>query len=131
MEKGNLEKVILSTIAGVASGVALGFLFAPDKGKNTREKISQKGNDYLKSISKEIDELRENLNKRADMAKEDISELNKEAKSKGEEILKRAKKKASYDEWTKDELYERAKEAEINRYSTMNKDELIEALRRI
>ncbi|KNG92534.1 DUF7218 family protein [Pseudaestuariivita atlantica] len=34
-----------------------------------------------------------------------------------------------YEEWTKDELYERAQELEIDGRSDMSKDELIEALR--
>lgn len=35
----------------------------------------------------------------------------------------------SYEEWTKDELYERAQELDIDGRSDMSKDELIEALR--
>ncbi len=35
----------------------------------------------------------------------------------------------SYDDWTKDELEDRAKEIGIDGYSEMNKDELIDALR--
>jgi hypothetical protein len=35
----------------------------------------------------------------------------------------------SYEEWTKDELEDRAKEIGIDGYSNMNKDELIDALR--
>ena len=34
-----------------------------------------------------------------------------------------------YDEWTKDELYERAQELEVDGRSDMTKDELIDALR--
>lgn len=34
-----------------------------------------------------------------------------------------------YDEWTKDQLYERAQELEIDGRSDMSKDELIAALR--
>ena len=34
-----------------------------------------------------------------------------------------------YDEWSKDELYERAQELDIDGRSDMTKDELIEALR--
>ncbi len=35
----------------------------------------------------------------------------------------------SYEEWTKDELEERARELDVEGRSTMTKDELIEALR--
>lgn len=34
-----------------------------------------------------------------------------------------------YEEWTKDELYDRAKELDVDGRSTMTKDELIDALR--
>ncbi|UJA19303.1 Rho termination factor [Thermoleophilia bacterium SCSIO 60948] len=42
---------------------------------------------------------------------------------------KRGGSSPPYDEWTKDELAERAKEIGIEGRSDMNKDELIEALR--
>ncbi len=38
-------------------------------------------------------------------------------------------KSPPYEEWTKDELYERAKELDIDGRSTMSKDELMDALR--
>ncbi|MEM0900064.1 MAG: Rho termination factor N-terminal domain-containing protein [Pseudomonadota bacterium] len=38
-------------------------------------------------------------------------------------------KAAAYEEWTKDALYDRAKELDIEGRSDMSKDELIEALR--
>lgn len=42
---------------------------------------------------------------------------------------RRGGKSPSYDEWTKDELYDRAKEIGIEGRSSMNKRELIKALR--
>ena len=42
---------------------------------------------------------------------------------------KKGGKSPSYDEWTRDELYERAKELDIEGRSDMTKDELIAALR--
>ena len=42
---------------------------------------------------------------------------------------KRGGKSPPYEEWTKDELYDRAQELDIDGRSDMTKDELIEALR--
>lgn len=130
MKKDNTTKMILATLTGVASGAILGMLLAPDKGSATRKKLSKTGDDYLKSLKKDIEELRKYLNKRAESTKNEIDQLSKDAKKRGNDVLAKAKKLTSYDEWTKEELYERAKEAQIDGYSKMNKDELIEALRR-
>lgn len=42
---------------------------------------------------------------------------------------KKGGKSSPYEEWTKDELYERAQELDIDGRSDMDKDELITALR--
>ena len=44
-------------------------------------------------------------------------------------VGKRGGKSDAYEDWTKEELYERAQELEIEGRSEMTKDELIEALR--
>lgn len=44
-------------------------------------------------------------------------------------VGKRGGKSDAYEDWTKEELYERAQELEIEGRSAMSKDELIEALR--
>ena len=49
------------------------------------------------------------------------------ANSKG--ASKRGGKADAYEEWTREELYERAKELDIDRRSKMSKNELIDALR--
>ncbi len=129
MENSKFDKVLIATLSGMAGGVILGLLFAPDKGTKTREKLSQKGDEYLKSIKNDITEIRAFLQKRAEATKKEFDELSEQTKNKSEQVLKKAKKLTSFDEWTKEELYDRAKKEEIDGYSQMNKDELIAALR--
>ena len=43
----NSGKAILSILAAAAAGTAVGILFAPDSGTNTRKKITKKGNHLL------------------------------------------------------------------------------------
>ncbi|TWR29683.1 YtxH domain-containing protein [Mucilaginibacter pallidiroseus] len=49
-------KVIVALLAGVAAGAALGILFAPDSGTETRDKLS----DSLKKLSDTIKETAAN-----------------------------------------------------------------------
>jgi gas vesicle protein len=121
--------LILATVTSAISGVIIGILLAPDKGSKTRKKISEEGDEYLRSLKGSIEDMRQYLDKRAEETKEDIGDIRDNAKRKGEDILEKAKKATSYDEWTKDELYELAKESSIEGYSQMNKSELLEAVK--
>ena len=51
------------------------------------------------------------------------------ANSDREETAEKGGESPPYEEWTKDELYDRAQELDIDGRSDMTKDELIEALR--
>ena len=51
------------------------------------------------------------------------------AKAAGEDVSRKGGKAEAYDDWTKDELEERAREIGIEGRSEMTKDELIDALR--
>ncbi len=52
MTKG---KALLGVLAGVAAGAALGILFAPDKGENTRKNLSKKGEDLADAVNDKIE----------------------------------------------------------------------------
>lgn len=54
---------------------------------------------------------------------------NASAKESRSEVGRRGGRSGSYEDWTVDKLRDRARELEIEGRSTMNKDELIRALR--
>ena len=61
MSKG-ISKQIIAMFAGFAAGVAVGLLFAPDKGTVTRKKLKKNflefAGDLEKSLSDNLDDLK-------------------------------------------------------------------------
>ncbi|MCD0487228.1 YtxH domain-containing protein [Pedobacter sp. MC2016-14] len=52
------SKVLIGLLAGLAAGAALGLLFAPDKGTETRDRLSQSLKDLGETIKdKAVDEI--------------------------------------------------------------------------
>ena len=75
-------KVLLGMIAGVAIGAALGVLFAPDKGWNTRKRIAKKGEDLADDLKEKFDEFLDNITEKVDEVKEEVADFSEKAKSK-------------------------------------------------
>jgi gas vesicle protein len=88
MSKG---KVLLGLLAGVAVGAALGILFAPDKGWNTRKRISKKAEDLTNDLREKFDEFIDMVSVKVDEVKSKVSDISDKAKEKAEEVKKEAR----------------------------------------
>ncbi|HNW53585.1 MAG TPA: YtxH domain-containing protein [Bacteroidales bacterium] len=76
MSKGN---VVIGALAGVAVGALLGILFAPDKGTETRRKISSKGKEAAEDLKDKFNDFVDEVSSRFDKRKkETVAEENAE-----------------------------------------------------
>lgn len=80
-------KILLGTLAGVAIGAAVGILLAPDKGSETRKKISRKGNEYKDGLKEKFDGLKDKYNSAVDGVTNKLESFS----SRGEEVAEHGK----------------------------------------
>jgi gas vesicle protein len=57
----NNKNVFWGVLAGLAAGTVLGILFAPAKGSETRQKISDTGNEFAENLKKRFDRAVDDL----------------------------------------------------------------------
>ncbi|MCS7019585.1 MAG: YtxH domain-containing protein [Cytophagales bacterium] len=79
----NTGKTLLGFIAGAAAGMVVGMLFAPDKGINTRDKLSYRLDKYLDALKELLEALKEKKDEPINTAKADgqrvVGDILKEA----------------------------------------------------
>ncbi len=63
-------KLITGLVSGAAVGAAIGLLFAPKKGADTRKKITETGDSYLKDAKGKFNTMADNLNQKVESLKE-------------------------------------------------------------
>lgn len=74
-------KILVGVLAGLAAGTLLGVLFAPDKGSETRKKISNKSSDAIDELKDKFDAEKEEAGNLLQKGKKKMDEFNKDGKS--------------------------------------------------
>ncbi|MBK9637063.1 MAG: YtxH domain-containing protein [Bacteroidetes bacterium] len=81
-------KIVLGVLAGLAAGAVLGILLAPDKGSNTRKKITGKGSKYMDDIKEKLNDVYHSILDKSDSLVDNGEEMVNKAKSKTEDFRK-------------------------------------------
>ncbi len=77
----NTGKLMGAIMIGAAIGGALGILFAPDKGSETRKKISKKGNDLTGAVKEKFDAIVDKFKKEVEEVKDQANDFAENGKS--------------------------------------------------
>lgn len=85
------SKVLVGFLAGAAVGALAGILFAPDKGSNTRKKISSKTGDITDSVKNSFSDFIDGVKETYAGAKEEVEEFGDKAKGKMNNLKNEAK----------------------------------------
>ena len=80
----NTGKILAALLIGAVAGTALGVLFAPDKGSETRKKMAGKASELG-------DELKEQFNK----SKQAVNDIKERVRNKVEEVKNSAQSHAN------------------------------------
>ena len=81
------SNTLFAFAVGAGVGAALGILFAPDTGANTRDKLSFKLSKYKKELEDLINELVEGKETHFNEAKSEGKRVISETKNKAEDLL--------------------------------------------
>lgn len=82
----NAGKMILSIAVGVAAGAVIGVLLAPDKGSETRRKITDRSNEYADGLKNKFNDFVESMLDKFDSVKTEAENLAHKGMNKAEEI---------------------------------------------
>ena len=84
----NTGQLMGAILIGAAIGGALGILFAPDKGSETRKKISTKGNDLSDAVKDKFSKIVDKFKKEVEAIKDQANDFAENGKSVVEDLNK-------------------------------------------
>jgi gas vesicle protein len=82
----NTVTLIGGLLLGAAIGGALGILFAPNKGSETRKKLSSKGNDLTDAMKEKFNDFVEDLKSEIDCVKNKAKDAVENGTAKAEKF---------------------------------------------
>ena len=83
----NSTRTLLAFVTGVATGAALGVLYAPDKGINTRDRLSYRLGKYRDQLQNLIADLVSQTEMPESLAKTEGKRVVDDAREKAERLL--------------------------------------------
>lgn len=84
MSKGSL---FFTFLAGAAAGAVFGVLYAPDKGSNTRDRLSYRLDKYKRTLEELVDDLMTGKEMQYNEAKTHSQKVVSDAREKAERLL--------------------------------------------